>query len=626
MTAALWHRGPDDEGIWTDEAAGIALGHRRLAILDLSPAGHQPMASASGRYLIIFNGEIYNHLELRQRLPGQSWQGHSDTETLLACIEAWGLEVTLQRSVGMFALAVWDQEARQLALARDRMGEKPLYYGWQGGTFLFASELKAMKAYPFFSAEINRDALTLLLRYNYIPAPFSIYTGIYKLSPGTFLNIPFGQGITQAQCAQPVSYWSLLETALAGTRESCHSSEAELLTELEQCLGDAVAGQQLADVPLGAFLSGGIDSSLIVALMQARSSLPVKTFTIGFSEVGYNEAEHARAVAQHLHTEHTELYVSAAQALQVIPLLPTLYDEPFADSSQIPTYLVAQMTQQHVTVALSGDGGDELFGGYSRYFWGQRIWRKVSWLPLPLRRLLARLITALSPQHWDYLAQAIKGQRGLLLGDKAHKLAARLHHVLDLDDLYLSLVSAWHEPAALVCGSTEPETLLTHHAAWPNLQPFELRMMYLDTMTYLPDDILCKVDRAAMGVSLETRAPFLDHRVVELSWRLPFRIKIRNSQGKWALRQLLYKHVPRQLIERPKQGFGIPLAEWLRGPLRDWAADLLHPTRLHKEGYFQPAPILQRWQEHLTGKRNWEYSLWSVLMFQAWLAAQQGKG
>ncbi|MCW5200227.1 asparagine synthase (glutamine-hydrolyzing) [Desulfobulbus sp. F4] len=619
MTDTLLHRGPDDGGIWTDAAAGIALGHRRLAILDLSPAGHQPMHSVTGRYAIVFNGEIYNHLKLRRRLPNQSWRGHSDTETLLSCIEAWGIEATLERSIGMFAFAVWDRDDRVLTLARDRIGEKPLYYGWQGELFLFASELKAIKAHPLFKPEIDRDALTLLLLYNYIAAPFSIYKGICKLIPGTLLRIPVGQGLFTAQSK---SYWSLLETAQTGTHKSFSGSETEMLTGLEQCLSDAVASQQVADVPLGAFLSGGIDSSLIVALMQARSSRPVKTFTIGFSEAEYNEAEHALSVARHLGTEHTEFHLSSAQALDVIPLLPMCYDEPFADSSQIPTALICQQARRHVTVALSGDGGDELFGGYNRYFWGPRIWHKVSWLPLTIRRLLANLITVLSPQQWDRLAQTA-GKSGMLLGDRAHKLAARLNCVRDMDDLYLNLVSEWRETASCVRDGAEPETLLSRRRAdWPDMQPPELRMMCLDALTYLPDDILVKVDRAAMAASLETRTPFLDKNVVEFAWSLPLAMKIRNDQGKWALRQLLYKYVPRQLVERPKQGFGVPLAAWLRGPLRDWAEALLDEARLRREGYFQPEPIRQRWQEHLSGRRNWEYSLWSVLMFQAWLAAQ----
>jgi asparagine synthase (glutamine-hydrolysing) len=616
MTDTLRHRGPDDSGIWTDAAAGVALGHRRLAVLDLSPAGHQPMLSASGRRVIVFNGEIYNHLELRTQLPEQAWRGRSDTETLLAGIESWGLEETLRRSVGMFALAVWNREERTLLLARDRIGEKPLYCGWQNGLFFFASELKAVKAHPRFRPEIDRDALTLLLRYNYIPAPHSIYKGIRKLRPGCLLRVR-EDGQEEERC-----WWSLTEEAERAAADPFSGSEAEAAACLEQRLGDAVASQLLADVPLGAFLSGGIDSSLIVALMRTRSSRPVKTFTVGFAEAEQDEAEHARAVARHLGTEHTEFYVSPAQALDVIPHLPALYDEPFADSSQIPTFLVAKMARQHVTAALSGDGGDELFGGYNRYFWGPRIWRKASWLPLPARRLLARLILLLPPQRWDQLAQAA-GKGGMLLGGKAHKLAACLSDAADADDLYLSLVSSWSQPASLVLNSKEPPALLSRRELWLDRQLPEQRMMLLDTLTYLPDDILCKVDRAAMGVSLETRAPFLDHRVAELALRLPLAVKIRAGQGKWLLRQLLHKHVPRQLVERPKQGFGIPLAAWLRGPLRGWAESLLAEARLRREGWFQPEPIRLRWQEHLSGRRNWEHSLWSVLMFQAWLNAQQ---
>ncbi|MDP1864016.1 MAG: asparagine synthase (glutamine-hydrolyzing) [Thiobacillus sp.] len=629
MADTLVHRGPDDAGWWVDEFAGIGLAHRRLSILDISPAGHQPMVSPSGRYVIVFNGEIYNHLELRAMLERLSlpqqrggdnggWRGHSDTETLLASLEAWGVEDTLMKSVGMFALALWDRETRMLTLARDRLGEKPLYYGWQKGVLLFGSELKALKAHPAFVGEIDRDALALYLRHSAIPAPYSIYQGIHKLPPGTFLQIHAGQ-----KNARPVAYWSVRSVAEAGQRNLFRGGEAEAVAELEHLLGQSIAGQMLADVPLGAFLSGGVDSSIVVALMQARSSRPVKTFTIGFREQGYNEAEHALAVAQHLGTEHTELYVPANEAQEVIPLLPQLYDEPFADSSQIPTYLVSKLARQHVTVSLSGDGGDELFGGYNRYVWVQRLWRRLGWMPLPLRAALAGVLTALPPAAWDGAFRRVNRLlparlRYASLGDKLHKLADILA-TQSPEEIYLGLVSHWKQPVQIVKGGVEPATALTDARQWANVPDLTHRMMYLDTVSYLPDDILTKVDRAAMGVSLETRVPFLDHRVLEFAWTLPLAMKLRDGQSKWLLRQVLYRHVPRELIERPKMGFGIPLDVWLRGPLKGWADGLLDPVRLAREGYFEPEPIRQKWREHQAGRRNWSYDLWNVLMFQAWM-------
>ncbi|MDU9048404.1 MAG: asparagine synthase (glutamine-hydrolyzing) [Candidatus Electrothrix sp. Rat3] len=640
MTDTLQHRGPDNSGIWTDQAYGIGLGHRRLAILDLSPSGYQPMHSVSGRYVIVFNGEVYNHLSLRKQLEGsgdqqKAWQGHSDTETLLACFEAWGIAKSLQNVVGMFALAVWDRQERQLTLARDRMGEKPLYYGWCKGSFIFGSELKALRQYPGFNNAIARDVLPLYLRHSYIPAPYSIYRDIYKLEPGCMLTVDAsGSSIEPASAPHAPCedrnwslqrYWSLHDQVI-NREPDMMLGEQEALSSLETALTASVRIQSVADVPLGAFLSGGIDSSLIAALMQGQATKPIKTFTIGFEEDGYSEAVYAKAVAEHLHTEHTELYLTAAQAMEVIPLLPTLYDEPFADSSQIPTFLVAQMARQYVTVALSGDGGDELFGGYNRYLWAPKIWQKIAWLPYTLRQQLSRLLIRASQN--DFLAhqQGIAHKFSIALaGEKLQKLGQRLQGVRDLDDFYQSLVSEWRAPEEIVLAGQGVETLLTDRRNWPQLERAEERMMYLDALTYLPDDILCKVDRAAMGVSLETRVPFLDHRVVEMAWRLPLHMKIRDSQGKWPLRQLLYKYVPCELIERPKQGFAIPLGEWLRGPLRDWAEHLLDPVRLSEQGYFRSEPIQQKWQEHVTKKRNWEHSLWSILMFQAWLETQQEK-
>ena len=622
MVRRLRHRGPDDEGVWTDLGSGVALAHRRLSILDLSPAGHQPMASTSGRYVMVFNGEIYNHLEIRRELDEVKWRGHSDTETMLAAIAAWGLERTLRRSVGMFAIALWDRKERTLYLARDRMGEKPLYYGLQSGALLFASELKALRAYPGFRGEVNRQALTLLLRHNAIPAPYSIYQGMYKLLPGTVLKLSLTD-VSRNELPVPRPYWSIREVAEEGQRNPFTGSDVEAGEELERLLRQSIASQMIADVPLGAFLSGGIDSSSVVALMQAQSGRSVRTFTIGFNEWGYNEAEHARAVAAHLGTEHTELYVSQKEAMEVIPRLPELYDEPFADSSQIPTVLLSELARRHVTVSLSGDGGDELFGGYNRYFWVRNVWRKLGWMPRPLRAALAGVLTTLPPAAWNAIFQ----QLGCLLparlryatpGDKLHKVAEILAE-RSPEDIYLCLVSHWKNPAQLVPGSHEPTTLLTDLSHRPDLPDFQHHMMYLDQMTYLPNDILTKVDRAAMAVSLETRVPLLDHRVVEFAWSLPLSMKIRHDQGKWLLRQVLYKYVPKKLIERPKMGFGVPIDSWLRGPLRDWAEALLDEKRLQKEGFFHPQPIREKWAEHLSGRRNWQYLLWDVLMFQAWL-------
>jgi len=624
MSESIRHRGPDASGVWCDSDAGIAFGHRRLSILDLSPAGHQPMRSACGRYTMVFNGEIYNHSELRRELERsgetQAWRGHSDTETLLAAVAAWGMEPALKKFVGMFAFALWDRQARTLTLARDRLGEKPLYYGWQGETFLFGSELKALKAHPSFHAEIDRQALALFLRHNYVPAPYSIYRNIFKLLPGTYFSLRAGE-----REVEPKVYWSARLVAEAGQREPFAGTEENAAEELRRLLSRSIAGQMIADVPLGAFLSGGLDSSTIVALMQAQSSRAVKTFTIGFLNEGYNEAEQAKAVARHLGTDHTEVYVTPQEAMAVIPRLPVLYDEPFADSSQIPTFLVAQLARHHVTVSLSGDGGDELFGGYNRYCWATNIWRSVGCLPRSLRMALAGVLTILPPQAWNVVFQGLGrllpvGWRYANPGDKLHKLAEVLP-VRSQEEMYRNLVSLWKQPGKVVIGGNEHPFLLSDAANQADLQDFSHRMMYLDLVSYLPDDILVKVDRAAMGGSLETRVPFLDHRLVEFAWRLPLSMKIRNGQGKWILRQVLYKQVPKDLVERPKMGFGIPLDVWLRGPLREWAEALLAEDRLWREGFFNPAPIREKWTEHLSGRRNWSYLLWSVLMFQAWLEA-----
>jgi asparagine synthase (glutamine-hydrolysing) len=660
MANAIAHRGPDDSGAWADAQAGLALGHRRLSIVDLSPAGHQPMASSGGRFVMAFNGEIYNHLDLRTDLQvagaAPSWRGHSDTETLLAGFEHWGIEATLAKTVGMFAFVLWDVQARTLHLARDRFGEKPVYYGWarnQGGgahvgevgqAFVFGSELKALRAFPGFANPVCRQALAQYMRFMYVPAPRSIYQGIYKLEPGCLLSIKGSAPRTApAQPLRPPAvhesltlsrWWSLADVVQAGARNPI-TDEVEAIKALEQRLADAVRLQSLADVPLGAFLSGGVDSSTIVALMQQQATRPVKTFTVGFEEAGFDESPHARAVAQHLGTDHAEMFVKAAEAQAVIAQLPAMYDEPFADSSQIPTHLVCRAARQQVTVVLSGDAGDELLGGYNRYFWGPRIWSRLAWLPYPVRQALGAAISAVPVAGWNALSRPVNGLlpggKGVArAGDKAHKLAARLRGVHSIDDLSLSLVSEWQDPAQVVRGEgggmvVEPPSLLADPVPAIGVADSPLRMMYQDSMTYLPDGILCKVDRAAMATSLETRVPFLDHRVAELAWQLPLGMKIRGGQGKWALRQVLYKHVPRELIDRPKAGFAIPVGQWLRGPLRPWAESLLDERRLQAEGYFFPAPICQKWAEHLAGQRDHTASLWAVLMFQAWLQEQVPK-
>lgn len=622
MVDTIRHRGPDDSGTWADAEAGIALGHRRLSIVDLSPEGHQPMQSFCGRYVISFNGEIYNFKALRSELKGygHAFRGHSDTEVMLACISQWGLLSAVKRFNGMFAFALWDRRERTLHLVRDRLGEKPLYYGWMGTNLLFGSELKALRGHPHFYGDLDRDALALYVRHQYIPAPYSIYKGISKVQPGMIvtINATSGGGLPYF-----TSYWSARTAAEHGMANPFVGSEEDAIACLDELLRDAVKLRMEADVPLGAFLSGGLDSSTIVALMQAQSRRPVQTFTIGFHEDSYNEAHDAKAVARHLGTAHTELYVSPEEAMAVIPRLPALYDEPFSDSSQIPTFLISELARQDVTVSLSGDGGDELFGGYNRYFLGLNVWQKIGLIPLSVRTLAAKSLMMLSPDSWDaiirrmgpVLPERIK-QR--LPGDKLHKLAEVLLTEVP-EALYLRLVSHWKTPGMLVLGGSEPPTILTDHAQCANLPDFPHRMMYLDMMTYLPDDILVKVDRASMGVSLEARVPFLDHRVAEFAWQLPLSMKIRGGQGKWVLRQLLHRYVPKALVERPKMGFGVPIDFWLREPLREWAENLLDEKKLRDQGFFNPNPIREVWAAHLSGRGNWHYHLWDILMFQAWL-------
>jgi asparagine synthase (glutamine-hydrolysing) len=623
MADQLVHRGPDDSGIWVDAGAGIALGFRRLAILDLSPAGHQPMQSACGRFVMVFNGEVYNFLDLREELEpkGHKFRGHSDTEVMLAAISEWGVEPAVKKFVGMFAFALWDRRERALHLVRDRLGIKPLYYGWMGETFLFSSELKALRAHPDFVAEINRGALALQMRHNYIPQPYSIYKGINKLTPGGILTLSAAD-LPLHQLPAPRPYWSAQKVYEEGIADPFKGTEAEAIEQFDTLLRKAVRKRMVADVPLGAFLSGGVDSSTVVALMQAQSTRPVKTFTIGFYEESYNEARQAKAVAAHLGTDHTELYVTPEETMAVIPKLPTLYDEPFSDSSQIPTYLISALARQQVTVSLSGDGGDELLGGYNRYLLGHSVWKRISCMGKLGRRLGAFALTLLSPQTWSRLFAMIDGFlpprfRVRIPAEKVGRLAEVLKANTS-EEFYSILVSHWNRPAEIVLAAEEPPTILSDPSRWATLPEFTQRMMLVDLITYLPDDILTKVDRASMGVSLEARVPLLDHRVVEYAARIPLSMKIRHGQGKWLLRQILYQYVPQRLIERPKMGFGIPINDWLRGPLRAWAEDLLNEHRLKREGFLSPRPVRKLWEEHLSGQHNWQYYLWDVLMFQTW--------
>ena len=612
MTNIIRHRGPDDSGIWVDQGSGVALGFRRLAILDLSPTGHQPMFSANERYVMVLNGEVYNYAELRSELDsaGCTFRGTSDTEVMLAGILEWGLEKAVARFNGMFAIALWDRHEKKLHLIRDRIGVKPLYYGWCGNTLLFGSELKALTAHPSFKPEVDRESLTLFLRYGYVPAPHSIFQGVKKLTPGMILT--FDEGLRQAN-GNGIRYWSAPEAVERGLRDPFQGSDQDAISALDELLKESVRERMIADVPLGAFLSGGIDSSTIVALMQAQSTRPVKTFTIGFEEAGFNEAEYAKEVASHLKTDHTELYVSSRDALDVIPQLPSMFDEPLGDSSQIPTYLVSKLARQSVTVSLSGDGGDELFGGYSRYLRSLKVWDLVGPVPKFARSIAGNIFEAASKLDWQRITS------------NGH-LATRFYYLSEItkvksaNELYWRFSSHWDQPEQVVINGYEPSAF---HMASGNsrlLPDFAQRMMYLDLMTYLPDDILVKLDRASMAASLEGRVPFLDdHRVVEFAWQLPLHMKIRSGKGKWILRQVLQQYVPQKMIERPKMGFGVPIDSWLRGPLRAWAEDLLDEKRLRREGYLDPAPIRKKWSEHLQNQKDWQYSLWYVLMFQDWL-------
>lgn len=620
MAAQIKSRGPDDSGVWQSYDKCLTLAHRRLSILDRSPAGSQPMSSICGRYTLVFNGEIYNHHDIRSELTSEGlnidWRGHSDTETLLYALSHWGVKHALRRLNGMFAFAFWDSLEKVLFLARDRMGEKPLYYGRCGQAFLFGSELKCLKVHPDWDGRVDRDALALYMRHNYVPTPWSIYKGIAKLPPAHYVAIrDDGRFVGSHEC-----YWSLAETAVKGISSGfCGSSQ--LTDELDALLRDAVKLRMEADVPIGAFLSGGYDSTMIAALMQAQSDVPIQTFTIGFYEEGYNEAVHAKAIADYLGTNHTELYVTPEQALAVIPKLPEMYDEPFADSSQIPTFLVSQLAREYVTVSLSGDGGDELFYGYGRYFNTQLIWGKIDKIPLKYRKLLAAILVRVPAAVLGSVIKCMPKKYQIShLADRIPKLAEILVEPTG-ESFYRSMISHSKGPNNFVIGASEPETILSDRSRVPRFPGLAEYMMYVDMMTYLPDDILTKVDRASMAVGLEARVPFLDHRLVEFSWKVPTKFKFLDGNGKWMLREVLYRYVPRELMDRPKMGFGVPIDEWLRGPLREWGDRLLDQRRLEREGFFDPAPITNMWKEHVSGKRRWHYYLWDILMFQAWLEA-----
>lgn len=615
MNDEIRHRGPDDEGVWADASSGLVLGSRRLAVIDLSQAGHQPMVSPCGRFVIVYNGEVYNFACLRKRLQeaGCRFKSRTDTEVILQGCAQWGIRKTLQRLNGMFAFALWDNRSKRLTLARDRLGIKPLYYGWSGSSFFFASELKALRVHPDFQAQLDLDSLILFFRHSYIPSPYSIYHNVLKLRPGSFLTIDAPAGGRPT----PEEYWSPKMMAEDGQLKRFQGGSDQAVDRLEKSLSEAVRLRLVADVPIGAFLSGGIDSSTVVALMQAHAPSPVKTFSIGFDESGYDEAQEAAKVARHLGTDHTELYVSPRQACEVIASLPRMYDEPFADSSQIPTFLVSRLTRRSVTVSLSGDGGDELFGGYDDYFRGRRRWDLVRRLPRPVRGLGGtglHLWAALAPMLKPVLPPGLAVRAS---ADRTRK-ARLVLQARSPEALHRCSVSHWPQPANLVRGASEPPTPFTDSQRWARLRHCEERMMFMDLTTYLPEDLLAKVDRASMAVSLEARVPLLDHRVVEFAWRLPLNLKIRQGEGKWILRQVLCRYVPRSLVDRPKMGFRIPVGEWLRGPLRSWSEELLSEPRLKREGILCSSLVRRIWQEHLHGHQSWDSMLWTVLMFQAW--------
>ncbi|OSQ41764.1 asparagine synthase (glutamine-hydrolyzing) [Thalassospira sp. MCCC 1A01428] len=615
MNDKIRHRGPDDDGIWTDASNGIAIGHRRLAIIDLSPLGHQPMTSSCNRYVIAYNGEVYNFPDLKKELSssGRTFKSHSDTEVILEGCAQWGVEETTRKLIGMFAFAIWDKKDKQLWLVRDRLGIKPLYWSLSPGrNIIFGSELKALRAHPDCPTDINRNAVAGFMRHNYIAGPQTIYQNVFKLQPGHILRF---SAEDSSHTIKP--FWNMNDVVTNASRNPFAGNDDDAIMALDDLLSDAVRKRMVSDVPLGAFLSGGIDSSAVVALMQKQSDRPIRSFSIGFDEEKYNEAQHAARVAKHLGTDHTELYVSAQDALDVIPNLADHFDEPFADSSQVPTCLVSALTKNHVTVALSGDGGDELFAGYSRYFQANQISHQINRIPSVLRHPLGLGLKSLPTSFWNLAAKCIPAhKRPQNLGARLHKMAELLHD--DDGALYRSMISHWPEPNDIVIGGQENHGLLWDANLDRQIPDFIARMQYLDTQTYLPDDILTKVDRASMAVALEARVPLLDHRVVEFAWSLPKNMKIRDGQGKWLLRQVLYQYVPQNLIDRPKMGFGVPIDHWLRGPLRDWAENLLSPETFARHNLLRYAPVRQKWEEHLSGKANWQYHIWDVLMLHAW--------
>lgn len=615
MVSVLEHRGPDSCGSWIDAREGIAMGHRRLAIIDLSPSGSQPMVSVSGRLVIVFNGEIYNHHALKTDLQslGAVFRGTSDTEVLIEGMERWGIEATLRRAVGMFALAVWDRDSKTLTLARDRMGEKPMYYGWAGSAFLFGSTIGALRQHPAWDAPIDLDVLALYFRNNYVPDPYAIYRGFRKLLPGSVLHLPL-KAASVGNLPEPRRYWSLLDVARKGVSDPFVGDDEEGLERLESLLDEAVRGQLVADVPVGAFLSGGIDSSCVVALMQRHSTLPVRTFTVGFDDVAYDEARQAAKIASHLGTDHTELRVTADDLQRMIPKMPEFYDEPFGDSSQLPTSLVARLARRQVTVSLSGDGGDEVFCGYNRLVRLEKLYERSRGIPRALRRVISASLTAVPTSAYEAVLRRSKFG---VLGDQVQKFAAILS-MDDIDEMYLHLAEHWQD-TGLVIGATPLSSALTDLANWPHDLPPLRRLMWVEAATSLPGDMLTKVDRAGMGSSLESRMPLLDHRVIEFAWSLPDRFLIRDGKSKWALRQVLHRYVPERLVDMPKSGFGVPIDDWLRGPLRDWAESLLSAERLEDRGLLNVDQVRDCWTEHLSGRRKSQAKLWGVLMFQAWL-------
>ena len=622
MTATLEHRGPDAVGFWADPASGISLGHRRLSVVGLGPEGDQPMASPGGRWVVTYNGEIYNHAAIRQRLVAEGcvFRGGSDTEVLVTAVEQWGLLEALDACEGMFALALWDRQLHQLHLIRDRFGEKPLFYGWVGGSLAFASELKALRTLPHFAADLDRDAVALFLRHNCIPAPHTIYRGVSKLLPGQLVT--FGDGAGPGAAPTRRTYWSAREAIEQARRSPLTGSPDELADRLESVLSGAVAARMVADVPVGAFLSGGVDSSLVVALMQQQSVTKVRTFTVGFADRAFDESTEAAQVAAHLGTDHTPLMVSDSEALEVIPRLPEIWDEPFGDVSEIPMHLVSRLARRDVTVSLSGDGGDELFAGYNRHAWLERLWRRVSVLPAPVRRAAGTGLGRIPPGWVDGVARTTTRLPARMQVRNPSSKVTKVGKVLAASDpagAYLSLVSYWDDAEALVIGAGPTVSVASRPEEWPALDGITEQMMWLDLVGYLPDDILTKLDRAAMATSLETRVPFLDRGVFETAWRLPLSMKLHDGITKWLLRRVLLRHVPAELVERPKMGFGFPIGAMLRGPLRPWAEDLLGESRLVEQGVFDPGPIRQAWRQHLEGSRDLAHELWAVLAFQAWM-------